>query len=152
MAGRPKDPNSAIDCLTQLLSDVFVFRYRAQGYHWNVVGPDFAEYHALFGEIYDDVDGSIDPIAENIRKLRGTAPYKLNFFAQHSEITDTPLPTTSGGMAADLLAANEEVLSCLYDCFDVCTECNQQGIANHLAERIDMHQKWSWQLRSSAAR
>lgn len=152
MAGPPKNANEVISCLQELLADVMVFRYRAQGYHWNVVGPDFHQYHALFSDIYEDVDGSIDVIAENIRKVQGMAPYKMGYFATKTSLTDTPTPTTAGGMTSDLLVANEEVLSKLFQCFDICNEANQQGIANFLAERIDMHQKWAWQLRSSTAR
>lgn len=152
MPGPPINNDKVAAVLRSMLADALVFRYRAQGYHWNVVGPDFHQYHALFSDVYEDVDESIDAIAENIRKLGELAPYKLNYFANITEITDTPTPTTAGGMVADLLVANKELLSNLYEAFDIASENNQQGIANFISERIDMHEKWSWQLEASTSR
>ena len=58
-----------VDELNELLADVISFYFKAHSAHWNVMGPDFAEYHSLFESIYSDVYESVDPIAENVRKL-----------------------------------------------------------------------------------
>lgn len=135
--------------LQELLGDVVVFYFRAHGYHWNVEGQDFSQYHGLFETIYEDVYSSIDPIAENIRKLGEYAPFKLDSFLSLSTLDDSRVPTDPRSMATDLLSANVTVLEKIMSAFKVATDANEQGIANFLAERQDMHQKWSWQLKAS---
>jgi DNA-binding ferritin-like protein len=138
--------------LEQLLSDVYSVYARAHGYHWNVQGQDFAQYHELFGEIYEDVYGSIDPLAENIRKMGSASPFNLSEFASRTKIADSSISLgTPGAMAYDLYAANEALVSELKSAFDVANAENEQGIADFIAERINAHQKWSWQLRASVS-
>lgn len=146
-----EDPRPmVVNSLRRLLADVISFYLRAHGYHWNVIGSDFAEYHALFEMIYSDTFESVDPIAENIRKMDGVAPFRLPEIMALRSIVDTPisspLPAT---MAADLLAGNDQVLVSLNESFAIATAANEQGIANFLAERIDAHQKFGWQLKAS---
>lgn len=138
------------DELSELLGDVTVLYFRAHGYHWNVEGEDFAQYHALFETIYEDVYSSIDPIAENIRKLGSYAPFKLSTLQDLSSIEDSRVGTDVRSMSNDLLTANQKVLDKLYDVFNTANaDAYTAGIANFLAERIDMHQKWAWQLKAS---
>ena len=135
--------------LTELLADVVTFYLRAHGAHWNVIGTDFAEYHALFAAIYDDVYESVDPLAENIRKIGVQAPFQMSQFMQLRSLSDGDLSTDARVLAIDLLAANEIVISGIADAFTCATEYNEQGIANFLADRLDKHQMWRWQLSSS---
>jgi HK97 family phage prohead protease len=135
--------------LTELLADVVTFYLRAHGAHWNVVGTDFAEYHALFAAIYDDVYDSIDPLAENIRKIGVQAPFQMSQFMELRTISDGELSTDARVLALDLLTANEMVIRGIADAFNCATEYNEQGIANFLADRLDKHQMWRWQLSSS---
>lgn len=136
--------------LKQLLADLVGFYFRAHGYHWNVVGEDFAQYHELFGEIYEDVYGSIDPLAENVRKLGGFPPVSLKEFAEESSLAGTELVGGSPkALAADLLLANEALVEELKGAFSMMDAANEQGVADFIAGRIDAHQKWSWQLASS---
>ena len=136
--------------LTELLADVVSFYFRAHGAHWNVKGADFSEYHKLFLKIYEDVYESIDPIAENLRKLGSIAPFTLGSFLALRTIDDAPATLQDPiALANDLLAANDIVLDELSDAFDCATAYNQQGVANFLAGRIDQHQFWKWQLTAS---
>lgn len=135
--------------LTELLADTVTFYLRAHGAHWNVIGTDFAEYHKLFNDIYDDVYGSIDPLAENIRKIGVQAPFQLSQFMELRTLSDGDLSTDARTLALDLLAANDIVIRGIADAFDCATEYNEQGIANFLADRLDKHQMWRWQLSSS---
>jgi starvation-inducible DNA-binding protein len=136
--------------LKSLLADVFIFYLKAHGYHWNVEGQDFSQYHDLFGDIYEDAYGSIDPIAENIRKLDDAAPFRMERLAKLAKIEDKASTSNNAkSLAKDLLNHNEKLIEQLKKAFDVANEENEQGIANFLAERIDMHQKWSWQLKAS---
>jgi starvation-inducible DNA-binding protein len=138
-----------IDELKMVVASLVVFKFKAHGYHWNVEGPDFKEYHSFFSEIYEDVDGSIDPFAENILKLGGKAPYRLSRFNELSIIKESEVTTDPAVLSADLLSDNETLIEFLMAVFDTANNTRQQGIANFIAERIDQHQKWSWQLRAS---
>jgi len=135
--------------LSELLGDVVAFYFRAHGYHWNVEGEDFSQYHGLFEDIYEDVYSSIDPIAENIRKLDEYAPFKLDTLIKLASLEDSKVPTKPVAMAKDLLKANGEVIEKLKKVFHTANDADEQGIANFIAERIDMHQKWAWQLKAS---
>ena len=134
-------------CLTKSLGDAVVFKFLAHGYHWNVRGKDFPQFHDKFAEIYEDADSAVDPLAESVRKMGFDAPYLLTDLAGLSDIEPRPV---SGNdpveLSAALHAANNVVLQNLGRAFDCADECNEQGIANLLAERIDAHQKWRWQL------
>ena len=130
------------DALTVLIEDVFGFYTRAHEAHWNVAGSDFAEYHALFGEIYQDVWESVDEYAENIRKLGSLAP---SLAVESRELLDVD-PAV---LAQQLLDANDILIPAIRGAFDIATAAGQQGVANFLAERQDAHQRISWQLRSS---
>lgn len=136
-----------IPALDRLLADTVVVKFRAHGHHWNVTGPLFQPMHELFGAIYSDLDDSIDPLAENLRKLGAPAPFRLADFLAFAEIPETGLPADATGMVDDLIDGLDALLGCLVEAFEAADEANQQGIANFLAERIDATQKWLWQLR-----
>jgi len=141
-----------VSALRSLLSDAVTFYLRAHGYHWNVIGPDFAEYHSLFGAVYSDVYESVDPIAENIRKLDGMAPFRLPELMALRTIVDTPVASPLPAvMALDLHSGNESVLASLRMAFDAAVAANEQGIANFISERIDAHQKHAWMLKASVS-
>lgn len=138
--------NELVDALKVLLSDVVTFYFKAHGYHWNVEGDDFPQFHSFFAEIYEDAYGSIDPIAENIRKCGDYAPFRLERFIEYRTVTDSNVTPEEVDMSTDLYAANGQVIATLYRAFAAANAQNRQGIANFLAERIDMHEKWQWQL------
>lgn len=138
-----------ISALKVLVANQYVVYLKAHGYHWNVEGPLFSQYHDLFAEIYEDIYDSIDPTAENIRKLEGFAPFTLTRLMSLRTIGDADVLPDPMSMARDLYNANEEILITIDNAFKLATAANHQGIANFLAERNDMHLKWCWQLRAS---
>jgi len=140
---------SLVKSLKVLVSDVVTFYFMAHGYHWNVEGPDFSQYHSLFSDIYEDAYGSIDPIAENIRKLDDYAPFSLQKFLDLRTLEFKDVQTNPKAMAKSLLTANESVIQTLKKSFTEAEKADEQGIMNFLADRIDHHQKWSWQLKAS---
>jgi len=135
-----------IQALRVLLSDTVALKFKAHGYHWNVEGDDFPQYHDFFEDIYTDYDGAIDTFAEYIRKLGEYAPYKLSRFQAFSDVPETDVTSDPVAMSADLLMANDMVTVKLLDTFDLATALRQQALANFLAERQDMHQRWHWML------
>lgn len=146
----PNKYDTLIQKLAVSLADVIVMRSLAQGYHWNVKGSDFSERHDFFAEIYEDLDSSIDPLAENILKLGNDAPYMLQDFVELSNIE--PQMRMSGWdrpMLGSLVEVNSVVIEGLKDVFDLADECREQGLADFIGGRIDMHQKWQWQLKAT---
>jgi len=139
-----------IDKAKTVLADTFVMYMKSHSYHWNVEGMLFPEMHAKFLEIYEDVYDSIDPISENLRKLGAKAPFGPLQWLKNSalQINDS-LSLKSDDMLQELYNTNNLVINSLTDAFDKANAIDSQGICNFLADRIDKHQFWAWQLKSS---
>lgn len=137
--------------LDDLLADSVDIYFRAHGFHWNVKGQDFSQYHELFAEIYEDIYGSIDPIAENIRKLNFDAPFDIRDFARLSSIPAVSAASDPRSMAVDLARALDQLIICLNTAFQAASVANEQGIANFVADRLDRTKKWIWQLSASTS-
>lgn len=142
------DTTSVAAALQKVLSDTIVFYFAAHRAHWNVEGEDFTEYHDLFSNIYEDAIGSVDGIAENMRKLQAF-PGTLTESVMNSSFKDDMVITEALGLAAGILEKNNAVNASVLEAFAAANMANEQGIANFLAERDDQHKKWAWQLRSS---
>ena len=139
-----------VDHLKKCLGETAVLYHMAHGFHWNVKGPDFQEYHILFETIYSDIYDAIDPMAENIVKLGYVAPFSLKTFIELSDIKEVgDLRAEPQGLAKTLQSKNAQIIKSLKECFTKANKDNEQGIANFIAERIDAHQKWDWFLKAS---
>jgi starvation-inducible DNA-binding protein len=137
------------DNLKTLLATEYAFVIKAQFFHWNVEGPDFAQLHEFFGELYEEVyDNSIDRTAEYIRTLDDYTPGSFERFLELSAITGQTKVPRARLMIEELLANNMQMIDLLNETFAVAEQENQQGIANFIAERIDAHGKHGWMLRS----
>jgi starvation-inducible DNA-binding protein len=121
----------------------------AHGFHWNVEGQDFSQYHLLFADIYEDVYSAIDPIAEDVRTLGEYAPYTLSKFTSLRTVEPKDVKPEPKAMAKELLRINDEVIKSIEKAQANATKAQEQGIMNFLAERDDMHKKWRWQLTAS---
>jgi starvation-inducible DNA-binding protein len=139
-----------LGALSTVLSDTVVLKYKVQGAHWNVVGPDFHQFHAFFEEIYLEIDSAIDPLAEQIRTLGATAPFRLAEFSELSKI-DQPVRTdnTSRALAKEIHTAIDVALTDISQAFELANQLNEQGVLGLLAQREDMLKKWRWQLASA---
>ena len=134
--------------LQELLANTVVFYFAAHRAHWNVEGVDFTEYHDLFAKIYEDAYDSIDPLAEIIRKM-GAFPPSLDETEDMASIEDDSATSDSRQLALDLYTKNYGLITMLKSAFNVANSANEQGVANFIAGRIDMHQTWDWQLTAS---
>lgn len=134
--------------LGELLGNMVSLKFQAHGYHWNVKGPMFAQFHEFFGDIYDDVDSTIDPIAENIRKLGFDSPFTLADFAAVTEFPIVPVGSDPVALSGELFKSFSVVIPDLVELGEDAQCINQYGIVNFLADVQDRFQKWSWQLRS----
>ena len=137
------------DNLKTLLATEYAFVIKAQFFHWNVEGPDFAQLHEFFGDLYEEVyDNSIDRTAEYIRTLDDYTPGSFERFLELSRISGQTKVPRARLMIEELLANNEQMIDLLNETFGAAEQENQQGIANFVAERIDAHGKHGWMLRS----
>jgi starvation-inducible DNA-binding protein len=127
----------------------FSFYLKAHNFHWNVTGPDFLEYHQLFGGIYEEVYGSIDDFAEKIRSLGTFVPASLSRFSMLSQIADENQLPSKEGMVAELLQDNEKIIKILKMVYDRSEAAGEHGFSNFLAERMDAHRKHGWMLTAS---
>jgi len=136
--------------LREWQANSFVLYTTAHGFHWNVEGALFTQYHAFFEEIYTDVYSSIDTIAEWQRKLQSPAPFtlqemlELNTYGGVTSESNSPLI-----LSQVLLNMIEKMTEDVKALFNVATSAGEQGLANFCADRQDKLQFWSWWLRSS---
>jgi starvation-inducible DNA-binding protein len=135
--------------LAALLADVVTAKFTIHGYHWNVLGPDFGEYHEYFGTLYSDIDASIDPLAENILKIGFPAPYLLTDFIEMSHIKEERLDGTSSQfLLQSTLRVLEHLYACHLEAFHLAENHDLQGVMDFLAGRIDTYAKWVWQTKA----
>lgn len=132
--------------LKSLLADTVSLKFLAQGYHWNVEGTSFYQFHELFSEIYNDYEGGIDGLAEWLRKLGEMAPSDLLLFYNNSNISESISATDGLSMSMDLRQSNYPMIDKFSNAVDQATEARQHALANFFAERMDIHQKINWQL------
>lgn len=132
------------------LANTFIMYFKAQSYHWNVEGINFSQYHGFFGEIYQEIYGSVDTIAEELRALGEYAPHSLmDLYTYKTIAEDEVLPTSIPDMLTSLETANKEVIDSLNNLFNKASEQNEQGLADLAAARLDAHKKHGWMIRSS---
>jgi starvation-inducible DNA-binding protein len=137
------------DSLKILLATEYAFSLKAQQFHWNVEGPDFAQLHEFFGNLYEEVyNNSVDRTAEYVRALGDYAPGSYERFGELTTIKGQTKIPRARLMIEELLANNGQMLDLLNETFATAEQENQQGIVNFIAERIDAHQKHGWMLRS----
>ena len=138
-----------VQAMKKSLADTFAFYLKAQGFHWNVEGPNFPQYHALFDTIYNEVYGSIDQFAEEIRSLDAYAPASFARFSELTSLQDEIQILNAQGMLAKLLADNDVVLSSLEQAYELAEVAHNHGLSNFLAERQDAHKKHAWMLKAT---
>jgi starvation-inducible DNA-binding protein len=142
-----------MDKLVQLtriaFSSTFSFYVKAHSFHWNVEGSDFFEYHKLFEEIYNEVYESIDPFAENVRKLNAYIPTSYHNLSMLTRIEDENRVPTKDEMITELIQDSERIHIILKKTYDAAESSGEHGLSNFLAERMDAHRKHEWFLRAS---
>lgn len=131
-------------------ANTFVFHVKAWGYHWNVEGADFYQYHNLFGDIYEEVQGSVDTFAEHIRQMQSYAPASLERFKQLSQLQESTRIPSGMEMVTELLAENEMVLQSLQAVYELAERAGEHALSNFIADRMEAHKKHAWFLRSTA--
>jgi starvation-inducible DNA-binding protein len=140
------------DNLKVLLASTQSFAIKTQNFHWNVEGSNFPQYHDFFNTLYEDVNATIDPIAEYIRILGQYTPGSLSRYTELSIIQDQTKVPRAELMFVELLQNCETMSELVVAMFDEATNERQQGIANYMAELQDLYGKKAWFIRSTLKR
>lgn len=134
--------------MKRLLASTFSLYLKAHNYHWNVTGPNFAQYHDFFGDFYEEVHGSVDTTAEEIRKMGAFAPGSLSRYTELSMVEDELAIPEAAMMFRRLSRDNKVVLGLLYQAVGLAEQENRRGLVNYLEDRISTHEKHQWMLDS----
>jgi starvation-inducible DNA-binding protein len=135
--------------LSRLLADTYTLYLTTHNFHWNVTGPMFNSLHAMFMEQYTELWNAVDPIAERIRALGHAAPGSYAAFSSLASIPDAPqMPPKAVEMIAVLVKGHEGVARTARELFPVAEEANDQPTADLLTQRLEVHEKTAWMLRS----
>ena len=135
--------------LKQAFANSFAFYLKAHYFHWNVEGMLFSQFHDFFGNIYQEVYASIDPFAENIRKIDSYAPGSFSRLSQLAEINDEERIPPAKNMLEILLRDNDIVLESIKTAYDAAESVGAVGLSDFLAGRQDAHMQHGWMLRAT---
>lgn len=138
------------NALKIVLADTFTMYFKTHSYHWNVIGPNFPEYHEFFGDLYAEIHGAVDSIAEQIRAVNSFAPASLDRLKELTRIQEADTIPTSDRMFQVLINDNNIVLDSLKQAYDLADKNEELGLANFLQDRMDVHKKHGWMLRATA--
>ena len=137
-----------IQQLKVILGTNFALYLKSHNYHWNVEGPDFAQYHKFLGKLYEQIFGNTDLIAEKIRMLGSYAPGSMERFIELSDIEEATSVPDAMTMLRTLSSDNERFIFHLRAGIAAADQANESAISNFLQEILDQHQKHAWMIRS----
>jgi starvation-inducible DNA-binding protein len=138
-----------IEPLKVALADTFVFGLKAQFYHWNVQGPNFKQYHDLFGLIYEDANDAIDPLAEFIRASGSYAPGTLSRFKELTTLVELNTIPDAKTMIMNLSLDNDKVIMTIKTAYEAADNAGAYDVSDFLAARLASHKKHGWFLQST---
>jgi len=141
-----------IQSLDQVLIDSQVFRQKAQTYHWNVRGPLFHSLHDFFGDIYEEMEGAVDEIAERVRALGAFPTSDLSAYPERTNLSN-PEPDSdieTGHMISDLLVNNEEIIETLVKAEDAAKQSEHEAALDFVVGRHDQHSIYHYKLSAHA--
>jgi starvation-inducible DNA-binding protein len=147
--GIPEGQRKAIaEGLKKLLADTYMLYLKTHGYHWNVTGPMFQTLHTMFMTQYTELWNSIDLVAERIRALGYFAPASYSDFSKLTSISEDSAVPKATDMIKNLVAGHEAVIKTSRGIFAAAEEGNDQATLDLLTQRLDVHEKTAWMLRS----
>ncbi|MGE0426078.1 MAG: Dps family protein [Reyranellaceae bacterium] len=144
----PKARDEIAKGLSALLADSYTLYLMTHNFHWNVTGPDFNSLHMMFMTQYTEQWNALDVIAERIRALGHRAPGTYKEFVKLASIKEVEGAPHSKDMVRHLVAAQEATARTARRLFPVVEAANDQPTADVLTQRLDVHEKTAWMLRS----
>jgi starvation-inducible DNA-binding protein len=136
------------DGLARLLADSYTLYLKTHNFHWNVTGPMFQTLHLMFQTQYEELALAVDLVAERIRALGFPAPGSYKAYARLSSIKETEGVQSADAMIRQLISGQEAVARTARSVFPVVEKANDQPTADLLTQRMNVHEKNAWMLRS----
>ena len=134
--------------LSRLLADTYSLYLKTHNFHWNVTGPMFQTLHLMFETQYTELALAVDLIAERIRALGFPAPGTYSAYAKLSSIEETPGVPKAQDMIRLLVEGQESVARTARSIFPIADQVNDEPTADLLTQRLQVHEKTAWMLRS----
>ncbi|AFZ03460.1 Dps family protein [Calothrix sp. PCC 6303] len=134
--------------LSRMLADTYTLYLKTHNFHWNVTGPMFQTLHLMFETQYNELALAVDLIAERIRSLGYPAPGTYSEYAKLSSIPETAGVPKAKEMIRLLVEGQEAVVRTARSIFPILEEVNDEPTADLLTQRMQVHEKTAWMLRS----
>lgn len=144
----PQKRQEIAEGLSRLLADTYSLYLKTHNFHWNVTGPMFNTLHLMFEGQYTELALAVDLIAERIRSLGFPAPGTYSEYAKLSSIAETPGVPKAEEMIRLLVQGQESVVRTARSIFPVVDAANDEPSADLLTQRMQIHEKTAWMLRS----
>jgi starvation-inducible DNA-binding protein len=143
-----EDRSEIVKSLSHLLADTYTLYLKTHNFHWNVTGPMFQTLHLMFETQYNELALAVDLIAERIRALGEPAPGSYREFGKLSSIPEADGVPTAEEMIRQLVEGQEAVIRTARSGFKAVEKANDQPTADLLTQRMQIHEKTAWMLRS----
>ncbi len=143
-----RDRKKIAEGLSRLLADSYTLYLKTHNFHWNVTGPMFQTLHVMFMGQYTEIWNALDMIAERIRSLGYPAPGSYKQFVALSSIPEEEGVPKAKDMIRQLVAGQEAVTRTAREVFKVVEKASDQPTADLLTQRMEIHEKNAWMLRS----
>jgi starvation-inducible DNA-binding protein len=147
----PKQRQAIAEGVGRLLADSYTLYLKTHNYHWNVTGPMFNTLHLMFEQQYNELALAVDQIAERIRSLGYPAPGSYRAFAALSVIPEDEDTPDAETMIRRLVEGQEAVVRTARSIFPLADEARDEATADLLTQRMQVHEKNAWMLRSLLA-
>ncbi len=148
---KEEDRREIAQGLSNLMADTYTLYLKTHNFHWNVTGPMFRTLHLMFEEQYTELALAVDLIAERIRALGFPAPGTYREFAQLSSINEEEGVPNAEDMIRKLVEGQEAVVRTARSLFSVLERSHDEPTADLLTQRMQVHEKTAWMLRSLLA-
>ena len=136
------------DGLSRLLADTYTLYIKTHYYHWNVTGPMFNSLHLMFENQYNELATAVDDIAERIRSLGCFAPGTYHEFSRLTAVNEDKDIPAAKNMIENLVQGQETVVKTARSLIPLVNNANDEATADLLTQRIQLHEKTAWMLRS----
>lgn len=143
-----KDRAKIAGGLSRLLADSYTLYLKTHNYHWNVTGPMFNTLHLMFETQYTELALAVDLIAERIRALGHVAPGSYKAYAKLTKIGEDDEVPAATQMIKNLVKGHEQVAKTARELFPVADKASDEPTADLLTQRLQVHEKTAWMLRS----
>ncbi|MDO9151779.1 MAG: Dps family protein [Methylotenera sp.] len=145
---KEEDRKNIAQGLSHLLADTYTLYLKTHYFHWNVTGPMFNTLHLMFETQYTELALAVDLVAERIRALDVYAPGTYRDFAKLSSIKESDSVPKAQDMIAELVAGHEAVCRTARTVFPSADAASDEATADLLTQRLQVHEKTAWMLRS----